>query len=145
MVLEEYEHAKRRGAKIYADVVGFSMSSDAYHIHDRAGVAPSMINALRDARITPAQVAYINAHDTSTPTGDKAETQALTAVFTECADKVMANSTKSITGHLLGAAGAIEAIFSVLALCDQAILLTINLDNPDKGYDLDYLPKKRAR
>ncbi|CAJ0993514.1 beta-ketoacyl-ACP synthase II [Sodalis praecaptivus] len=146
MVLEEYEHAKRRGAKIYAEVVGFGMSSDAYHMtsppDDGAGAARSMINALRDAGITPAQVAYINAHGTSTPAGDKAETQALKAVFAESAGKVMVSSTKSMTGHLLGAAGAIEAIFSVLALRDQAIPPTINLDNPDEGCDLDYVPKE---
>ncbi|MBT9433467.1 beta-ketoacyl-ACP synthase II [Candidatus Sodalis endolongispinus] len=146
MVLEEYEHAKRRGAKIYAEVVGFGMSSDAYHMtsppDDGAGAARSMINALRDAGITPAQVAYINAHGTSTPAGDKAETQAVKAVFAEYAGKVMVSSTKSMTGHLLGAAGAIEAIFSVLALRDQAIPPTINLDNPDEGCDLDYVPKE---
>lgn len=146
MVLEEYEHAKRRGAKIYAEVVGFGMSSDAYHMtsppDDGAGAVRSMINALRDAGITPAQVAYINAHGTSTPAGDKAETQAVKAVFAESAGKVMVSSTKSMTGHLLGAAGAIEAIFSVLALRDQAIPPTINLDNPEEGCDLDYVPKE---
>lgn len=146
MVLEEYEHAKRRGAKIYAEVVGFGMSSDAYHMtsppDDGAGAARSMINALRDAGITPAQVAYINAHGTSTPAGDKAETQAVKAVFAEYAGKVMVSSTKSMTGHLLGAAGAIEAIFSVLALRDQAIPPTINLDKPDEGCALDYVPKE---
>ncbi|WP_097032614.1 beta-ketoacyl-ACP synthase II [Sodalis endosymbiont of Henestaris halophilus] len=146
MVLEEYEHAKLRGAKIYAEVVGFGMSSDAYHItlpsDDGAGAARSMINALRDARITPEQVAYINAHGTSTSAGDNAETKAVKAVFAESASKVMLSSTKSMTGHLLGAAGAIEAIFSVLALRDQVIPPTINLDHPDTGCDLDYVPKE---
>ncbi len=133
MVLAEYEHAKRRGAKIYAEVVGFGMSSDAYHMtsppDDGAGAARSMINALRNAGITPAKVAYINAHGTSTPAA-------------EHAGKVMISSTKSTTGHLLGAAGVIEAIFSVLALRDQAIPPTINLDNPYEGCDLDYVPKE---
>lgn len=146
MVLEEYVHAKRRGAKIYAEVVGFGMSSDAYHMtsppDDGDGAARSMINALRDAGITPSQVTYINAHGTSTPAGDKAETQAVKAVFAEYAGKVMVSSTKSMTGHLLGAAGAIESIFSVLALRDHAIPPTINLDNPDEGCDLDYVPKE---
>lgn len=144
MVLEEYEHAKKRGAKIYAEVVGFGMSSDAYHMtsppEDGSGAALAMVNALRDTGITTSQIGYINAHGTSTPAGDKAETQAVKSVFGEDAYKVMVSSTKSMTGHLLGAAGAVESIFTVLALRDQAIPATINLDNPDEGCDLDYVP-----
>lgn len=144
MVLEEYEHAKKRGAKIYAEVVGFGMSSDAYHMtsppEDGSGAALAMVNALRDAGVTTDQIGYINAHGTSTPAGDKAETQAVKSVFGEDARKVMVSSTKSMTGHLLGAAGAVESIFTVLSLRDQAIPATINLDNPDEGCDLDYVP-----
>ncbi len=146
MVLEEYEHAKKRGAKIYAEVVGFGMSSDAYHMtsppEDGAGAALAMVNALRDANIVPAQIGYINAHGTSTPVGDKAETHAVKSVFGEQAYKVMISSTKSMTGHLLGAAGAIESIFSILALRDGAIPPTINLDNPDEECDLDFVPNE---
>ncbi|WP_145540182.1 beta-ketoacyl-ACP synthase II [Yersinia alsatica] len=144
MVLEEYEHAKKRGAKIYAEVVGFGMSSDAYHMtsppEDGSGAALAMVNALRDAGVSTSQIGYINAHGTSTPAGDKAETQAVRSVFGEDAYKVMVSSTKSMTGHLLGAAGAVESIFTVLALRDQAIPPTINLDNPDEGCDLDFVP-----
>ena len=144
MFLEEYEHAKKRGAKIYAELVGFGMSSDAYHMTspppDGNGAALAMKCALRDAGITPEQVGYINAHGTSTPAGDKAETQAVKSIFKENANKVMVSSTKSMIGHLLGAAGAVESIFTVLALRDQAIPPTINLDNPDDGCDLDYVP-----
>ncbi|WP_145588570.1 beta-ketoacyl-ACP synthase II [Yersinia aldovae] len=143
MVLEEYEHAKKRGAKIYAEVVGFGMSSDAYHMtsppEDGAGAALAMVNALRDAGVSTSEIGYINAHGTSTPAGDKAETQAVKSVFGENT-KVMVSSTKSMTGHLLGAAGAVESIFTVLALRDQAIPPTINLDNPDAGCDLDFVP-----
>lgn len=144
MVLEEYEHAKKRGAKIYAEVVGFGMSSDAYHMtsppENGAGAALAMENALRDAGVTTSQIGYINAHGTSTPAGDKAETQAVKSVFGSDAQRVMVSSTKSMTGHLLGAAGAIESIFTVLALRDQAVPPTINLDNPDEGCDLDFVP-----
>ncbi|HHQ6723586.1 TPA: beta-ketoacyl-ACP synthase II [Serratia fonticola] len=144
MVLEEYEHAKQRGAKIYAEIVGFGMSSDAYHMtsppENGAGAALAMENALRDAGVTTSQIGYINAHGTSTPAGDKAETQAVKSVFGSDANRVMVSSTKSMTGHLLGAAGAIESIFTVLALRDQAIPPTINLDNPDEGCDLDFVP-----
>ncbi|CAI1567173.1 beta-ketoacyl-ACP synthase II [Serratia proteamaculans] len=143
MVLEEYEHAKKRGAKIYAEVVGFGMSSDAYHMtsppENGAGAALAMENALRDAGVTTSQIGYINAHGTSTPAGDKAETQAVKSVFGSDAPRVMVSSTKSMTGHLLGAAGAIESIFTVLALRDQAVPPTINLDNPDEGCDLDFV------
>lgn len=144
MVLEEYEHAKRRGAKIYAEITGFGMSSDAYHMtsppSDGSGAALAMVNAFRDANITAEQVGYINAHGTSTPVGDKAETQAVKSVFGASASRVMVSSTKSMTGHLLGAAGAVESIMCVLALRDQAIPPTINLDNPDEGCDLDFVP-----
>ena len=144
LFLEEYEHAKKRGAKIYAELVGFGMSSDAYHMtsppEDGSGAALAMECALRDAGIMAEQVGYINAHGTSTPAGDKAETQAVKSVFKENSKKVMVSSTKSMIGHLLGAAGAVESIFTVLALQDQAIPPTINLDNPDEGCDLDYVP-----
>ncbi|MFZ1872810.1 MAG: beta-ketoacyl-ACP synthase II [Chania sp.] len=144
MVLEEYEHAKKRGAKIYAEVVGFGMSSDAYHMtsppENGAGAALAMENALLDAGIAASQIGYINAHGTSTLAGDKAETQAVKTVFGSTAKSVMVSSTKSMTGHLLGAAGAIESIFTVLALRDQAVPPTINLDNPDEGCDLDFVP-----
>ncbi|WP_440863117.1 beta-ketoacyl-ACP synthase II [Symbiopectobacterium purcellii] len=144
MVLEEYEHAKKRGAKIYAEIVGFGMSSDAYHMtsppENGAGAALAMQNALRDAGITPSQIGYINAHGTSTPAGDLAETHAVKSVFGEQASRVMVSSTKSMTGHLLGAAGAVESIFTALALRDQAVPPTINLDNPYEGCDLDFVP-----
>ncbi|GAA0500014.1 beta-ketoacyl-ACP synthase II [Tatumella terrea] len=144
VVLEEYEHAKKRGAKIYAELVGFGMSSDAYHMtsppEDGAGAAQAMVNALRDSGLSVDQIGYINAHGTSTPAGDKAEAQAVKSVFGAAADKVMVSSTKSMTGHLLGAAGAVESIFSILALRDQAIPPTLNLDNPDEGCDLDFVP-----
>lgn len=144
MVLEEYEHAKKRGAKIYAELVGFGMSSDAYHMtsppEDGAGAALAMKNALKDAQLSPEQIGYINAHGTSTPAGDKAETQAVKNIFGASAATVMVSSTKSMTGHLLGAAGAVESIFSILALRDQVVPPTINLDNPDVGCDLDFVP-----
>ena len=144
MFLEEYEHAKKRGAKIYAEIVGFGMSGDAYHMtsppENGNGAALAMKCAIRDAGITAEQVGYINAHGTSTPAGDKAETQAVKSIFQENANKVMVSSTKSMIGHLLGAAGAVESIFTVLALRDQAVPPTINLDNPDEGCDLDYVP-----
>nr|WP_255471359.1 beta-ketoacyl-ACP synthase II [Gilliamella sp. Pas-s95] len=144
MFLEEYEHAKKRGAKIYAELVGFGMSGDAYHMtsppENGSGAALAMKCAIRDAGIMPEQVGYINAHGTSTPAGDKAETQAVKSIFKENANKVMVSSTKSMIGHLLGAAGAVESIFTVLALRDQSVPPTINLDNPDEGCDLDYVP-----
>jgi len=143
IVVEEYEHAKARGAKIYAELVGFGMSGDAYHITsppaDGAGAARAMVNALNDAKINANQVGYINAHGTSTPAGDIAETNAVKSVFGDDAYKVLMGSTKSMTGHLLGAAGAIEAIFSIQALVNSAVPPTINLDNPDEGCDLDYI------
>lgn len=144
LVLEEYEHAKARGAKIYAEIVGFGMSSDAYHMtsppENGEGAALAMVNALRDAGLNPSQVGYINAHGTSTPAGDKAETQAVKSVYGADAGKVMVSSTKSMTGHLLGAAGAVESIFTILTLRDQIVAPTINLDNPDEGCDLDFVP-----
>ncbi len=142
LVLEEYEHAKRRGAKIYAELVGFGMSSDAFHITRPSGVgAQQAIKAgLADAKINVDQVDYINAHGTSTPAGDIEESNAVKAVLGAYSQKVMVSSTKSMTGHLLGAAGAVEAIFSVLTIHDQIVPPTINLDNPDEGADLDYVP-----
>ncbi len=144
LVIEEYEHAKARGARIYAEIAGFGMSGDAYHITappaDGDGARRSMVNTLRDAQINPDQIDYINAHGTSTPLGDVAETVAVKAVFGDSTKRLPVSSTKSMTGHLLGAAGGIEAIFSVLALRDQVIPPTINLDTPGEGCDLDYVP-----
>ena len=144
MMLEEYEHAKARGATIYAELVGFGMSGDAHHMTappaDGSGAAKSMLNALKDANLDPSLVGYVNAHGTSTPLGDVAELRGLKLVFGEHAYKLMVSSTKSMTGHLLGAAGAIEAIFSVLALRDQIVPPTINLDEPDEECDLDLVP-----
>ncbi|MDO6426930.1 beta-ketoacyl-ACP synthase II [Thalassotalea sp. 1_MG-2023] len=143
VVVEEYEHAKARGATIYAEVVGFGMSGDAYHMTsppaDGAGAALAMTNALRDAGISPEQIGYINAHGTSTPAGDIAETNAVKAIFGEYAYKTMVGSTKSMTGHLLGAAGAVETIFTAQSLFEQKVAPTINLENPDDGCDLDYI------
>ncbi|MCE0556929.1 beta-ketoacyl-ACP synthase II [Motilimonas sp. 1_MG-2023] len=143
IVLEEYEHAVARGAKIYAELVGFGMSGDAYHMTsppaDGEGAAAAMQNAIEDAKIEANQIGYINAHGTSTPAGDIAETQAVKSVFGEHAQSVLVSSTKSMTGHLLGAAGAIEAIITVLALRDQVAPPTINLENPSEGCDLDYV------
>ncbi len=143
LVLEEYEHAKARGAKIYAELAGFGMSGDAYHMTsppaDGAGAALAMKNAINDAKVDIAKIGYINAHGTSTPTGDIAETNAIKSVFGSSAFDVMVGSTKSMPGHLLGAAGAVEAIFSIQALVNNAVPPTINLDNPDEGCDLDYV------
>jgi len=144
LVLEELEHAKARGATIYAELIGFGMSGDAFHMtsppEDGAGAARCITNALRDAKITPDQVQYINAHGTSTPAGDLAEVNAIKSVFGDHAYKLAVSSTKSMTGHLLGAAGAIEAIFSVLAINGQVAPPTINLDEPGEGCDLDFVP-----
>ena len=149
LVLEEYEHAKARGAKIYAELVGFGMSGDAYHItspdEDADGASRSMVNAIKDAGITADKVDYINAHGTSTYLNDKNETMAIKRVFQEHAYQLAVSSTKSMTGHLLGAAGAVEAIFSILAIRDQIAPPTTNLDNPDEGYDLNYVPHKAQK
>ncbi|MDY7115757.1 beta-ketoacyl-ACP synthase II [Halomonas sp. SSL-5] len=144
LVLEEYEHAKARGATIYAEMAGFGMSDDAYHMtappEDGSGAALSMANAVRDAGLDPAAIDYINAHGTSTPAGDLAESRAVKRVMGESARSVAVSSTKSMIGHLLGAAGAVEAVFSILAIRDQVAPPTINLDNPQEGCDLDYVP-----
>lgn len=144
VMLEEYEHAKARGAKIYAELVGFGMSGDAYHMtsppENGRGAASAMVNALRDAGVTPDQVQYINAHGTSTPAGDIAETMAIKSVFGAKPEGLMVSSSKSMLGHLLGAAGSVESIITVLSLQDQIVTPTINLDNPDEGCDLDYVP-----
>ena len=149
VVLEEYEQAKARGAKIYAELIGFGMSSDAFHItlppDDGNGARRAMQAALKDAKLNPEDVDYVNAHGTSTPAGDIAETTAVKMAFGEHAPRVPVSSTKSMTGHLLGAAGGIEAIFSVLAIRDQVLPPTINLDNPGEGCDLDYVPHTARR
>lgn len=144
VVLEELEAASRRGAKIYGEVIGFGMSSDAYHItlppEDGRGARLCMVNAMRDAGLNAEDIDYINAHGTSTPAGDIAETLAVKGALGAHASKVAVSSTKSMTGHLLGAAGGIEAIFTLLALRDQVLPPTINLENPGEGCDLDYVP-----
>lgn len=143
MMLEEYEHAKARGAHIYCEVAGFAWNADAYHMtqpsQDGAGASKCMLRALKDAGVNPEEVGYINAHGTSTPAGDLAETQGLKKAFGDHAYKLLVNSTKSMTGHLLGAAGGIEGVFTALALRDQVSPPTINLDNPSEGCDLDYV------
>ncbi|HEY7739696.1 MAG TPA: beta-ketoacyl-ACP synthase II [Steroidobacteraceae bacterium] len=144
MVLEEYGHAQARGARVYAELTGFGMSGDAFHItappDDGAGARLSMENCLRDAGLNPEQVQYVNAHATSTPLGDLSETVAIKNAFGAHASRLAVSSTKSMTGHLLGAAGVVEAIFSVLAIRDQVAPPTINLENPGEGCDLDYVP-----
>ncbi|PPV07748.1 3-oxoacyl-ACP synthase [Xanthomonas bromi] len=144
LVLEEYEHAKARGARIYAELVGFGASSDAFHMtapsEDGEGAARSMVAAMRDAKLNPEQIGYLNAHGTSTPLGDLAETMAMKRALGDHAYKTMVSSTKSMTGHLLGAAGGVEAIFSVMALHTGIIPPTINLEEPSEGCDLDYVP-----
>ncbi|HRD88605.1 MAG: beta-ketoacyl-ACP synthase II [Candidatus Accumulibacter sp.] len=142
VVLEEYEHARARGARIYCELVGFGMSADAYHMtapcEDGEGAARCMLNALRNAGLNLDQVQYVNAHGTSTPLGDKAETTAVKRAFGEHAYRLVVNSTKSMTGHLLGAAGGIEALFTVLAIHHQISPPTINIFNQDESCDLDY-------
>ena len=144
LVLEDYEHARKRNARMYCELVGFGMSADAYHItspsEDGDGAARCMSSAMKDAGLNPEQIGYINAHGTSTPAGDLAESQAIKRCFGEQAKKVMVSSTKSMTGHLLGAAGGVEAIFCVLAMRDSVVPPTINLDQPGEGCDLDYVP-----
>ncbi|MFW5450864.1 MAG: beta-ketoacyl-ACP synthase II [Methylophagaceae bacterium] len=144
VVLEEYEHAMKRGAQIYGELIGSGMSSDAYHMTSPSkggeGAARCMKNAMADAGITAEQIDYVNAHGTSTPAGDAGETQAIKAAFGSAAENVAISSTKSMTGHLLGAAGGIEAVFSLLAIRDQVAPPTINLDNPSPDCDLDYVP-----
>jgi 3-oxoacyl-[acyl-carrier-protein] synthase II len=142
MVLESYDHAKARGATIYAELSGFGMSGDAHHITVPSVEGPSaaMTTALKDAGLNPTDLQYINAHGTSTPIGDTNETNAIKLAFGAHAKSMMVSSTKSSTGHLLGATGAVEAIFSVKALMEQVVPPTINLDNPGEGCDLDYVP-----
>jgi len=144
LVLEEYEHARARGARIHCELAGFGASSDAFHMtapsENGEGPARCMTAALRDAGVDPADIGYLNAHGTSTPLGDLAETHAIRRAFGAHADRLMVSSTKSMTGHLLGAAGGVEAIYSIKALETGVIPPTINLDNPGEGCDLDYVP-----
>ncbi len=145
VVLEEYGHARKRGAKIYAELVGYGMSADAYHMtaprEDGDGARRCMVNALRNARLNPEDIDYINAHGTSTPLGDLAETVGVKRAFGEHAAKLAISSTKSMTGHLLGAAGGVEAIFSILAIHEQVAPPTANLFTRDPACDLDYVPR----
>ncbi|QJC38352.1 beta-ketoacyl-ACP synthase II [Enterobacteriaceae endosymbiont of Donacia marginata] len=145
LILEEYTHAKKRNANIFAELVGFGMSNDSYHITsppiNGKGAQLAMFNALRDANLNPENIKYINAHSTSTKIGDIAEVNAIKKIFKNNYYKLFVSSTKSITGHLLGAAGAIESIYSILSLKNQIVPPTINLDNPDKNLDLDFIPK----
>jgi 3-oxoacyl-[acyl-carrier-protein] synthase II len=144
LALEEYEHAKARGAHIYAELIGFGMSADAHHItappDDGDGAYRCMTNAIRDAKIAPEEIGYINAHGTSTELGDLAETTAIKRAFGDAAKRIAVSSTKSTTGHMIGAAGGAEAVFTVLALQEQVIPPTINLENQDPQCDLDYVP-----
>jgi 3-oxoacyl-[acyl-carrier-protein] synthase II len=146
LVLEELEHAKKRGAKIYAEVVGYGLTGDAYHITapcaDADGAKRVIIMALNDARINPDEVDYINAHGTSTPLNDKIETLAIKEVFKDHAYKLKVSSNKSMIGHLLGAAGAVEAVATVLTIKNEVIPPTINYEHPDPECDLDYAPNK---
>jgi 3-oxoacyl-[acyl-carrier-protein] synthase II len=146
VILEELETAKRRGARIYCELVGYGMSGDAYHIsapcEDGDGAARVMASALKDGGVTPAQVQYVNVHGTSTPHGDRVEVVALKRVFGEHATKMAISSTKSMTGHLLGAAGGLEAGITALTLFNQVIAPTINYQTPDPDCDLDFVPNK---
>lgn len=149
MVLESLEHAQARKARIYAELVGYGMTADAYHMTSPApegeGAARCMTNSLKDAGINPSEVDYINAHGTSTKSGDELETMAIKNVFKEHAYKLAVSSTKSMTGHLLGAAGGVEAVISTLCIMDNMVPPTINLDNPDPLCDLDYVPHKARK
>jgi 3-oxoacyl-[acyl-carrier-protein] synthase II len=149
MMLEEWEHAKARGAKIYCEVAGYGVSADAFHMtappDDGDGGYRAMRNALKDAGLTAEQIDYINAHGTSTPLGDVAETKAIKRLLGARAARVAVNSTKSMTGHLLGAAGGVEAVFSALAIRDQVSPPTINLRTPDPECDLDYVPNEARK
>jgi 3-oxoacyl-[acyl-carrier-protein] synthase II len=149
VILEEYEHAKRRGAKIYAELIGYGMSGDAYHITapapDGSGAFRSMQAALRSAKITPSEIDYINAHGTSTPLGDEIELGAVQRLVGNAAGRISMSSTKSSIGHLLGAAGAAEAIFSILAIRDGVAPPTINLDNPSVETAIDLVPHKARK
>jgi 3-oxoacyl-[acyl-carrier-protein] synthase II len=146
LVLEEYEHAKKRGAKMYAEVIGYGLSGDAFHItapaEDGDGAYRSMRAALKRAGLTPSDLDYINAHGTSTPLGDEIELGAVERLVGNAASKISMSSTKSSTGHLLGAAGAVEAIFSILAMRDGMAPPTINLDNPSVETAIDLVPHK---
>ena len=146
LMLEELEHAKSRGAKIYGEIIGFGMSADAFHMtappETAEGAILAMKNALNDAKINASDIHYINAHGTSTPVGDLAESLAIKKVFGEDTSKFIVSSTKSMTGHLLGAAGAVEAIYSILSIRDNIVPPTINLDNPSEGCDLNYSAHK---
>jgi 3-oxoacyl-[acyl-carrier-protein] synthase II len=149
VVLEELEHAKKRGAKIYAEVVGYGMSGDAYHItaptEDGDGAFRAMSAALKRARLNPEDIDYVNAHGTSTPLGDEIELGAVKRLFGDAAYKISMSSTKSAVGHLLGAAGSVEAIYSILSIKDQVVPPTLNLDNPSEGCDIDLVPKEAKR
>ena len=144
LVIEDYEHARKRGARIYCELSGFGMSGDAFHMtsppEDGDGARRSMVAAIADAQLNPDQIGYVNAHATSTSVGDIAEVAAIKACFGSHASKLPVSSTKSMTGHLLGAAGGVEAIFSILAMRDNVLPPTINLDNPSEGCDLDFVP-----